>query len=303
MLKRIGERALVGSGMAARFARRRPRRFVLAYHNILPDGTPSAGDRSLHLTRARFAAQLDLLAREARVVPLGLILAPTAPVGTDRRPLVALTFDDAYAGAVLTGVGELAARGLPATICVAPGFLGGRSFWWDALASGEGGLGAATRETVLADCRGDDASARAWAAARGHDIRNDLGPPFRCATESELASALEHPGISLASHTWSHPNLARLEPDDLRQELERSREWLQRFGPRAEPVVTWPYGLHSAAARSLAAEAGYQAGFRVDGGELRDGADRFALPRLNVPAGLSPEGLLLRLAGLVGGGA
>lgn len=300
MLKRVGERALVGSGIAARLARRRPRRFVLAYHNILPDGTPAAGDRSLHLPLARFAAQLDLLAREARVVPLGQLLASPTPGAADPRPLVALTFDDAYAGAVLTGVGELAARGLPATICVAPGLLGGRSFWWDTLASGAGGLDAAAREAVLADRRGDDASARAWAAAHGHPVREDLGPAFRSATEAELASALEHRGISVASHTWSHPNVARLAPDDLRQELQRSGEWLQRFTTRTEPVVTWPYGLHSAAARSLAAESGYQAGFRVDGGEFRDGADRFALPRLNVPAGLSPDGLLLRMAGLVG---
>jgi peptidoglycan/xylan/chitin deacetylase (PgdA/CDA1 family) len=301
MLKSLGERALVGSGVAGRLARRRPaRRVVLAYHNVLPDGTAPAGDRSLHLARLGFAAHLDLLRREAHVVPLAEVLEPSAPRRGDPRPVVAITFDDAYAGAVSAGVAELAARGLPATICVAPAFLDGHTFWWDALASPVEGLAPAVRNAVLDGCRGDDAAAREWAASRGIPVNEDLPPALRCAGEAELHAAAAVPGIAFASHTWHHRNLARLEQAELREELGRTREWLDQFGSRALPVVTYPYGLHSAATRSLAAEAGYLAGFRVDGGRLRDGDDRFALPRLNVPAGLSPEGLMLRLAGIVG---
>jgi hypothetical protein len=52
---------------------RRKRRgdvLVLAYHNIVPTGQIVAGDRSLHLTQARFAEQLDALMRTHDVIPL-----------------------------------------------------------------------------------------------------------------------------------------------------------------------------------------------------------------------------------------
>ena len=300
MLKRAAERALVGSGIAARLARRRPpRRVVLAYHNVLPDDVASDGDRSLHLPRERFAAHLDLLAREARVVSLADLLEASPELEGDRRPLVAITFDDAYAGAVVTAVAELAARGLPATIFVAPAFLGGRHFWWDALATPGGDLDPATREAVLGECEGDDAQARAWAAGRGA-VRPDLAWPYRCCTDAELDRALATPGITVGSHTWSHRNLAGLAAGEARSELDRSFAWLAAHGSRALPVVTYPYGLQSAPVRRLAADAGYRAGFRVDGGAFGPGDDPFARPRLNVPAGLTPDGLMLRLAGLVG---
>src|SRR5207253_4854215 len=54
-LKAVVE-GLLAHGGAATLARaaRRGGALVLAYHNILPDGVPATGDRSLHLARARF---------------------------------------------------------------------------------------------------------------------------------------------------------------------------------------------------------------------------------------------------------
>ena len=302
MLRRTVERALVWSGIAARLARRRPvRGIVLAYHDVLPDGVTPSGDRSLHLARARFAEHRDLLARETRVVPLAQLLPPwSTEVATD-LPLVAITFDDAYAGAVVTGVAELATRRMPATICVAPAFLDGRHFWWDALAAQGADLDPAMRAAALTECRGDDSTVRAWARAHGRPARADFAWPYRCCTTAELNQALATPGITVASHTWHHRNIAALGPEEAREELERSFAWLASFGERAVPIVTWPYGFDSAGAHSIAAATGYRAAFRVSGGALRAEADPFALPRLNVPAGLSADGLMLRLAGLLGG--
>src|SRR5512143_348475 len=96
-LKQAVESLLIGAGVAglAR-ARARHRTLVLAYHNVVPDGAPPAGDRSLHICRSRFAAQLDELIRHAEIAPLDQVLSHP-----DRgRPRVAITFDDAYRGAV-----------------------------------------------------------------------------------------------------------------------------------------------------------------------------------------------------------
>ena len=129
------EQALILSGLAA-LARRRVRgqTLILAYHNVVPDGESVRGDISLHLPQRRFAAQLDILARLGRVIPLARALDPAV----DRTPRFVVTFDDAYAGALSAGVGELRKRGMPGTIFVAPGLLG-LTTWWDTIADPDTG--------------------------------------------------------------------------------------------------------------------------------------------------------------------
>jgi hypothetical protein len=49
-------------------------------------------------------------------------------------------------------------------------------------------------------------------------------------------------------------------------------------------------------------DAGYTAGFMIEGGwTTPDPRDPFAIPRLNVPAGVSRDGFVLRAAGLIQG--
>lgn len=266
---------------------------VLAYHNIRRDDATPAGDRSLHLPLARFRAQLDLLAATHEVVPLARLFDP--PGG--RRPRVAITFDDAYHGAVTLGIPEVVSRGLSATVFVTPAFLGGRSFWWDALAERDG-LPEALRVQALEQLQGKDARVRAWASAGAHAVV-EPSPDNCCASEADLTTIVGMEGITLGSHTWTHPNLARLEAADLADELTRPLAWLrERFGP-VIPWVSYPYGRWSPAVTAAARAAGYRAGLRVDGGWYRMGRDDdFAIPRLNVPAGLSVDGFSLRLAGL-----
>src|SRR2546423_5455975 len=111
-VKAIAERVLLASGGRAARWRMRDRTLILAYHNVVPDEQPIFGDRSLHLRRSDFAAQLDALRETHDVVPLPAVLLPSH----GPRPRAAITFDDAYAGAVTLGVAEVVARGLPATV-------------------------------------------------------------------------------------------------------------------------------------------------------------------------------------------
>jgi peptidoglycan/xylan/chitin deacetylase (PgdA/CDA1 family) len=266
---------------------------VLAYHNIRRDAAAPTGDRSLHLPFASFRAQLDLLAATHQVVPLARLFEPP----DDPRPRVAITFDDAYNGAVTLGIPELVSRGLPATVFVTPAFLGGHSFWWDALA-GRDGLPEPLRMQALEELQGKDGRVRQWASAGAHSIV-EPPPDNRCASEADLAAIAAMSGVSLGSHTWSHPNLARLEGADLAEELTRPLAWLRERFSAVIPWVSYPYGRWSPAVAAAARAAGYRAGLRVDGGWYRVGRDDdFAIPRLNVPAGLSADGFALRLAGL-----
>lgn len=295
LFKHVVASALLTTG-AADLLGRSARRFglVLAYHNIVPAGESPSGDRSLHLPQRDFSAQLDLLQRAAEVVPLATLLEGAGP---GSRPRVAITFDDAYRGAVAAGVEELQARDLPATIFVAPAFLGGRSFWWDAVADSSRGLSTAARAHALENCAGQDSAVRTWASSIGVALQSPAGHSV-AASEGELQRALEYPGMTLGSHTWSHPNLTRLTDSELATELTQSLDWLLERFPRVIPWLTYPYGLSDARVELAAETAGYIGALRVDGGWLGACPSRFALPRFNVPAGISPAGFQLRMAGM-----
>jgi peptidoglycan/xylan/chitin deacetylase (PgdA/CDA1 family) len=77
-------------------------------------------------------------------------------------------------------------------------------------------------------------------------------------------------------------------------------EWLRG---RFSNVVSWlsyPYGLYNESARRIAAASGYVGALRIDGGWVprNPSVDMFAVPRFNIPSGLSLNGFRLRLAGL-----
>jgi peptidoglycan/xylan/chitin deacetylase (PgdA/CDA1 family) len=295
LLKHRLELAL-SSRAAGRIARHRIRgkRLILAYHGIIPQGERPAGERALFVSQADFAAQLEVLASFADVVPLDQI-----DEAGDARPRVAITFDDGYRGAVREGVQELVKRGLPATIFVVPGRLDGRIFWWDALSHDRPSLDQSIRHYALHELAGSDERVRHWANDAGVPSSDALPAYARTASAEELHAALKFPGITVGSHTWSHANLASLSAADIAAELERSRDWLSaEFGGKLVPWVAYPYGLDCPEVHRAAANASLAGAVRITGGWHRTAdVSAFARPRLNVPAGLSLAGFRARLVG------
>lgn len=297
LLKTAVEQGLLRSGLAGIASRlRRSDTLILAYHNVVPDGERVVGDSSLHLPRAAFAAQLDALMEVAEVISLDAALSGGAAGG---RPGVAITFDDAYRGSVIAGVEELVKRGLPATIFVPPALLNDGVFWWDALTpEGTPGLAPEVRDDALLRMAG---KGKEILAAHGCDDTSHIPSYARGASEAELRAAAERSGITVASHTWSHPNLAALSAGELEDELVRPLAWLRERFSGVLPFISYPYGHYSPAVERAAAAAGYSAALRIEGGWLREGAsDRYGIPRLNIPAGLSNAGFRLRCSGLLG---
>lgn len=316
MLKRAVE-SLLARGLGPVLSRRhRGRVLVLAYHNVLPEDASPGGDRSLHMSRRAFSEQLDALRESYRVVPLRDALEELgspkdrAADGDTRRPRAVVTFDDAYRGAVTCGLEELARRDLPATVFVSPGLLGGDGFWWDRLPAeredeGNGGRrptggSGPDRETLLRDLAGRGTEILKQVRRRGCTPGD---PPEHAlpVTAGELRDVAGRPGLTFGAHSWSHANLARLEGDELEEELVRPRVWLEReLGDAFLPVLAYPYGRCSDPAVQAAGEAGYRAAFTVSGGSFApDAADAHRLPRTNVPAGVSVDGFRLRVFGLL----
>jgi peptidoglycan/xylan/chitin deacetylase (PgdA/CDA1 family) len=299
-VKHVLERGAIVTG-AARVARQRRLGdvLILAYHNIVPDGEPIAGDQSLHLPQRTFGWQLDQLIRTHTVVSLDDMLHQrSAP---SNRPAVVITFDDAYRGTVTAGVHELHTRNLPATIFVPPAYLGGHTFWWDVLTPiTDSSLAPHIRDHALEAEQGEEANILAW-ASRTKLPTSAMPWHATAASEAELAIALEHPGLTLGSHTWSHPNLVELTPAKLMRELQSSQQWLaEHFGTRTVPVISYPYGRADERVWHAARDAGYEAGVMIDGGWITHPIDqRYALPRLNIPAGVTSDGFVLRTSGLI----
>lgn len=270
---------------------------ILAYHNIIPEGAVPAGEHALHLPQEQFRIHLAEIERQCEVVPLAESMREADRART--RPRVVITFDDAYLGALTAGVQELTRFGFPATFFVCPGRLGGQAFWWDHLAAEHGGvLPESVRNRALVELQGrDEPVLKVLRAGKVGDL--ELPPWMHTADEELLRSVMQTPGFSLGAHSWSHPNLAAIPDSDIERELTDSLTWVTGRGASGVRWLAYPYGLEAPRVRRIAEQVGFEGALRVDGGWLdSNGADhRFGLPRYNVPAGLSAEGLALRLMG------
>jgi peptidoglycan/xylan/chitin deacetylase (PgdA/CDA1 family) len=275
--------------------RLRSRRLVLAYHNIVPASAPRAGNLNLHLPEHEFARQLDVLAATHEVV--GLDDLWSARSGS--RPRVAITFDDAYEGALTVGVAELARRNMQATIFVAPALFAAVA-WWDVLADKtDGVIPERVQRHALENLRGRNDDILSWAQSTPRDGRPRSDLP-NIGSEQQVLNAAAQPGMSLGSHTWSHPNLAVATPRELDEELSRPLAWLRQRTSVESTWLTYPYGRFNFIVERAAASAGYKGSFRIDGGWIRrSDTVSHAIPRLNIPAGLSLDGFRLRLSGLL----
>jgi peptidoglycan/xylan/chitin deacetylase (PgdA/CDA1 family) len=123
--------------------------------------------------------------------------------GRDLSPAVALTFDDGFSNFATEAAPLLLGHGLPVTLFVVSGQVGGDNRW------------------------------------RG---RGDAGVPVLPLLDWDELGRLREAGVSLAAHSRTHPRLTRLDASALEAELVLGAEEMhQRLGER--PVgLAYPYG-------------------------------------------------------------
>lgn len=301
------ENILVASGIASRLAmRREATSVVLAFHNVLGPGDAVMGDASLHMDGDAFGELLKEIARHAEFVTLNEAIGDQQSA---RGLRVAITFDDAYRGALTTGLSVLTTLDIPATVFLAPGLIGASSTWWDEAAQFRAGELMTTRREYWLDgpCAGRASAIRAEFPAPDGVLRPQS---YQIADEQLVQRVAAQSLITFASHTWSHVNVAALaaaadSSDDIRRELiaelRRPMDWINARNLRCLNSLAYPYGRWNPQATRFVQEAGYDSAFRVDGGPLlRSHADnaRFALPRINVPSAMKGAGVMVRVAGI-----
>jgi peptidoglycan/xylan/chitin deacetylase (PgdA/CDA1 family) len=281
-----------------------PRALILMYHRV-GDGAAPATYPPVPVSA--FEAQMRYLRRHYRVLPLEDIASLLSTEKPLKEPVAAVTFDDGYRDNYTSAFPVLARYGIPATVFLATGFIGGdRAFWWDevgvvvaaALAGrwSTGEFGALSTETpidrertrvsVFQRIKESPAGERAQLIAA-------LGDALGTGTPQELGQNLilswdevremHEAGISMGAHTVSHPILSRIPPGLARAEILGSKEAIEhRLGT---PVASFSYPNgkaedYDAAAVAAVRDAGFAAAVTTIPGSARTGCSPVELPRV-----------------------
>jgi len=127
----------------------------------------------------------------------------------------------------------------------------------------------------------------------------EFGASERSLGWDELAKVAEA-GVVLGSHAMTHRSLAALDEVEVREELSRSREWIEaRVGRRVE-AFAYPFGTWAdfdATTTRLLRECGYAIAFTSQHGAIRAGQDPLVLPRIKVEGGEGRRAFRLLCAG------
>ena len=205
---------------------------TLTYHSVDDSGS------AISLSRRAFAAHVDWLV-SARVRLLTLDALASHP--DDANDAVAVTFDDAFLN-IRDGVERLLANGLPATLFIVSGHVGGTNAW--------GGL-----------------------------VHPGI-PTLPLLGWGDLEHLVAR-GVAVASHTRSHRSLTGLSPADLDEELLGGLDDLDaRLGARSAHVA-YPYGAVDDTVATRAAvhfRFGHTTDFRV----MKRSDAALRLPRLDM---------------------
>lgn len=207
-------------------------RAILTYHSLDGSGSP------ISVAPEAFGRHVAWLASgRVRVVGLAelLALAPEADA-------VALTFDDAFRNFVEVAAPLLRAHGLPATVYVVPGHVGGTNAW--------GG------------------------------VRDPRVPTLPLADWDQLGRAVEA-GIRVGAHTLTHPHLTRVPAGQLEEELAGAQEAIRQATGQRPDSIAYPFGDVDAAVAGRAA-ALYRLGVTTELRALAGQEDPLRLPRLDM---------------------
>ena len=113
-----------------------------------------------------------------------------------------------------------------------------------------------------------------WMSSRGFPSRRLMS----AAELREMAAA----GISIGSHTRTHPRLPEIDPAAKRDEIRVSKDCLEEMIGRSVTAFAYPYGLFDDDARLAVQEAGYRAACSTRSGFNGPDVDRYLLRRIEV---------------------
>ncbi|HYE69982.1 MAG TPA: polysaccharide deacetylase family protein [Aquabacterium sp.] len=276
---------------------------ILIFHRVLPSRDPLFPDE---VDAERFDQICRWLRDWFRVLPLdeGVL---RLKAGTLPARAAAITFDDGYADNHDVALPILQRHGLTAAFFVATGFLDGGRMWNDTVIEsvrasklqtldlsevGEQGLGVHDLTDVVARRRAIDSIIsrvkylqpvqRTDTVSR---IAEASGAPLPATLmmRSDQVHALHRAGMQIGAHTVTHPILATLAEEEVRREMQESKQCLERIIGSRVGLFAYPNGKpgedYDERSVAVARELGFDAALSTTWGAARQADDPFQLPR------------------------
>lgn len=278
---------------------------ILMYHNVV-DTTSGAGAlvNVNHVSAASFQWQVESLREHYNVVPL-LEIVERLKSNRSIERLAAITFDDGYCGVYSTAAPILSALGLPSTVFLVAGCMEDNQMtWYDRVEapllftshrritiggtaySLEGHRPDVVRSVKnrlkLMDLDARDAMIAELEQSAG-PITAEQSAPYQLMGWNQVR-ALQSQGMSFGVHTYSHPHLSRVTPNNLKLEIDRAASVISdRLSmPLNELIFSYPDGDYDKSIRDYVEGTGMCGAVAVDNSLVRPGADPFAIPRVAV---------------------
>ncbi len=286
------------------------RHVILTFHRVRPAGQPADPfDTCPSIGVEAFRKILDHVRGRFTVVSLREL--------SDRRagkdPVAAVTFDDGWRDNYDLAFPVLRELGIPATIFVTTGRIGGSEPFWQqtlgqmfrfasACPEGEAARGLRAvlqtqngrpltpelyRDTVACWKRLKQAECLDLLLRTGRTSLSACGPrQFLSAEEiREMAAA----GIAFGSHTVTHAILPRYSQPEIEHELSESKAALESLLGGTIDMLAYPDGQYSAEVVECAQEIGYRIGCTTVRGRVAHNDHSLCLPRIDVGYDYSPK--------------
>lgn len=255
---------------------------VLLYHRV---ADLAHDPHLLAVARERFTSHLDVI--RAHAVPMSLERM-MALASRDALPprAVAITFDDGYADNLQAAQPLLSAAGVPATVFITTdAVMKRREFWWDEvdrlLPDDEDEGRWHLRLRALSKEEREEAIGNL--ADRSGDTR-DVRDTHRPLTPQEVATLSTCDGVTVGSHTESHPSLAARPEAEQRREIANACEYLRDLTGTSISTFAYPFGgPHDiTTALWMAGESGLAIACANLPGRVHRGTDPMRVPRFIV---------------------
>ncbi|MBI2161092.1 MAG: polysaccharide deacetylase family protein [Candidatus Rokubacteria bacterium] len=269
---------------------------ILYYHRVVEEWEPTL---ELAVSVEAFEAQVAYLTDRWRVVSLDEVEAHWRKGAPLPPRSVAITFDDGYQDNYGCAFPILKRYGVPAAIFLTTAHVGtGKTFWWDRatllyqkasaarrlkdVIRGYGAVDAPTAEAWVKQLQG-------WSEAKRAAVLDDLealtgpidGEALPKSLSWEQIREMAAYGLSMGSHTRTHRDLTRLDPEELEREVRGSKEDIETHLGRAVRFFSYPFGRWDHGVRAMMAKAGYALAF----GGLDAVPSPYSLPRRKVKEG------------------
>ena len=280
---------------------------ILLYHRVQEmDSDPY----DLTVSPSRFKDQLQYIKNTCNPISLSYLIEAVKSKRLPNRA-VAVTFDDGYIDNLEVAYPLLESQGIPATIFVASGYIGGvKEFWWDALERilllnkqlpNQLQLWIKNKKydwTISSIDQQEQVHREIYQALRLlHPIEREqileeliswgggdskTRTHLRPMTEAELRKLAQSGLVDIGAHSINHPVLASLPLTMQQAEIWESRDQLEKIMEKPITVFAYPYGKRndfSNKTTNLLKLTGFQAGCTTIPGYIASGDNVFRLNR------------------------